>query len=393
MRGTRSTVSFLVCALLSAPLAACGDASAGGRDVEVADSSGVTLVRNLEPDLAIVTRSEAVLSLGGKETEEESFFQVGSWNVDTDRDGNVYVLDLVTSRVQVFDSRGRHVRSMGGKGEGPGELQWAFALAASADGRVRVMDVGKRAFVQWGPGGEVEEADPVPEGYRGGEVEWMKGGMALVLQDRETGADRLVLASPSGETATLATSAAVELKPITLESCGMGFSGMGPIFAPSLVWTAEGNTVVVTRAPGYVLDVFDGGRLVRSIRLEVPARAATAELAKASLGEGMRIGTPDGERVCDPDEVVEKRGFAPVLPAVAKLALAPDGTVWAQRFAVGDEPLVIDLFDPEGRYVGRLPEGFPFPVGFLPDGRLLTSEKDELDVERLVVRTWAVERP
>jgi hypothetical protein len=41
--------------------------------------------------------------------------------------------------------------------------------------------------------------------------------------------------------------------------------------------------------------------------------------------------------------------------------------------------------------VGTLPPGTPFPVGFLPDGRLLISETDELDVSRLVVLVATLE--
>jgi len=31
-----------------------------------------------------------------------------------------------------------------------------------------------------------------------------------------------------------------------------------------------------------------------------------------------------------------------------------------------------------------LPADAPYPIGFLPDGRLLAAERDELDVVRLV---------
>lgn len=53
--------------------------------------------------------------------------------------------------------------------------------------------------------------------------------------------------------------------------------------------------------------------------------------------------------------------------------------------ATGAAPKPIDVFDREGRYLGTLPAGSPFPIGFLPDGRILVA--DEFDVERLVLRT------
>lgn len=89
--------------------------------------------------------------------------------------------------------------------------------------------------------------------------------------------------------------------------------------------------------------------------------------------------------------VHEKQGFAPYLPMVKRLAYAPDGTLWVQRYTVAEEPQPVDIFDPDGRYLGTLPDGSPFPVGLLPDGRILVSEKDQMDVERVVVRTVALD--
>ena len=82
-----------------------------------------------------------------------------------------------------------------------------------------------------------------------------------------------------------------------------------------------------------------------------------------------------------------QQGFAPYLPAIGQVAIAPDGGLWVERYGVGDGPHTIDVFDAAGRYSATLPEGAPFPVGFLPGGRILVSERDAVDVERLVVRT------
>lgn len=367
--------------------AACGSGAAGGASVETTDSAGVVIVRNRSADLPLMLASEAVRSLGGKETDEESFYRVGSWNVGTDASGNIYVLDRQAYRVQAFDSAGRHLWTRGRQGGGPGELRFPFTLAVAGDGRLWVVDVGKRSLVHWGSAGEVLPSEPVPQGYIGGEAEWTSAGLVMPLEDPASGADRLVLLTEAREQVVLSSIPATDRKPIHLASCGMGFSGMAPIFSPSLVWTASASAVVVARNPEYVLDVYEDGRLVRSVRRDVPPRPATAELARASLGEGMRVRTEVGERLCDAAEVVEQLGFASHLPTVARIALAPSGVLWVERYGVGDEPKPVDVFDREGRYLGTLPAGSPFPIGFLPDGRILVVEEDELDVQRLVVRT------
>ncbi len=42
--------------------------------------------------------------------------------MDMDDKENLYVLDVITRHVHIWDSRGKYLRSFGGKGEGPGEL-------------------------------------------------------------------------------------------------------------------------------------------------------------------------------------------------------------------------------------------------------------------------------
>jgi hypothetical protein len=144
--------------------------------------------------------------------------------------------------------------------------------------------------------------------------------------------------------------------------------------------------MAVSRIPEYVVDVFEGMTHVASFRRAIPNETATHERAIAELGEGMRIGVGGGDqvRVCDSEEVVEKRGYAPVVPQIAGVAVAPDGTIWVQRKGVGNEEAPIDIIDPSGAYTGTLPAGTPFPDAFLPNGNLLSVERDELDVEYVV---------
>lgn len=371
----------------------CTDGSTEAIRAEVTDSAGISIVRSVSEDLPLRLESEPVLALGGKDTPEESFYSIAASTVATDGDGNLYVLEWDAYRVQVFDSTGTHQRTLGRQGGGPGELQYPFGLAVAAVGRVWVVDVGKRALVGWTRDGDVLPQEPLPVAYSGGRVEWTPSGLFMPLRDSL--AHHLALIREAGEPQVLASLPLAETRSVELTSCGMFFGQREPIFSPSLTWTAAGNTVVVARNPDYVLDVYEDGRLVRSIRRDLPPRPASEELARASLGEGWRvgIGSQGREVVCDPAEVVEQQGFAPYLPMVGALAYAPDATLWVQRYTVASDPSPIDLFDPDGRYIGTLPEGSPFPIGFLPDGRILVSETDELDVQRLVVRTVQLEQP
>lgn len=66
--------------------------------------------------------------------------------VELDDDGNVYVLDGLAPAVRVFDSDGQYVRSLGGRGAGPGEFMRPNGLIITEEGRLWVRDSGNRRY-------------------------------------------------------------------------------------------------------------------------------------------------------------------------------------------------------------------------------------------------------
>ena len=123
---------------------------------------------------------------------------------------------------------------------------------------------------------------------------------------------------------------------------------------------------------GFRVDVLEGHGLVGEDRLSRSEAEAYLE-AQGYLGP------------CDDDvgETIEKHGFHPQPQIVRGLAVAPDGRLWVQMNTV--EGTRILLLDPEGHMEGALPQGFPMPVAFLPDGRPLIQVVDALDVQRIGV--------
>ena len=129
-----------------------------------------------------------------------------------------------------------------------------------------------------------------------------------------------------------------------------------------------------------------------SVRRDVPLRQATRELAIEHMGEGLRVrfGARD-PCVIPPGEIVEKRGYAEVVPTIQTVRVGPTGELWVERFAIGEKVTgSIDVFASNGAYLGTLPTGSVAPVILLPEDRVGVMEKNEFDVERLVV--LAVER-
>ena len=372
-------------------IAACLTTACSGADhaspIQRTDSAGIEIVSHTGPDTPLDWTFSVAFTLGGKDTDEESFYEVGSTMIGVDAAGRIYVLDHSGNRVVVFDAAGRHVRTMGGEGGGPGEMRFPITLSVAPDGTVHVFDIAKRGFIRFGPDGAVLDEERVTVTPGNGAPRFVGTRLVVPIRDLdvEHGTDRRELILVTGaDTAAFATVERPAGGTITLTSCGMQMMGVGPVFQPDLRWSGFGGTVAVTNATGYDITVYRDGTPVRMLRRSVAPAPASPEAAERQGGTGMKVVTPEGVRTCDAAEVVEQRGVAEVIPVIANLAEGPSGTLWVRRTAEPDGPQPIDVFDGDGAYLGSLPAGSPFPAAALGD-RLIAVERDDMDVERLVI--------
>lgn len=397
MRSDRShgvvpQIGVVLSVALVAALAGCSSGGHGAARVERRDSAGVEIVRSPGPDVILDWRFEPGLRLGGAAEGPQSFYHLWPGAVVTDRAGRIYVLDPDAAHVVAFDSTGRYLRTFGTKGGGPGELEQPTAIAVGPGGSVTVADAGKGAFVRYDP-----DAHPLPQiafgdrRYFGGPIAATTRGLAFPVHERSDPSSpdvepmRLAVYG-AADTLTVVSFRRPRPKSLRFESCsGLLSIAMPPLFTPDLVWAAREDTIAAVAGTAYAVDLFAGGRRFASLRRAVEPREVTDEMARREVAEGMTISGGGVRCTLDPAEVVAKRGHAPVLPTIEGLALAPDGRIWVRRGAVKGEDPNIDVLDRDGSYMGTLPPGSPFPAAFLPDGRLVTTETDEMDVNRIVV--------
>lgn len=83
------------------------------------------------------------LRIGDIRNENEAFFyKIG---IAVDGQGDIYVVDKAKARIQKFSARGRFLRSIGKKGQGPGEFENPMTMSIMVDKKndLFVLDQGK----------------------------------------------------------------------------------------------------------------------------------------------------------------------------------------------------------------------------------------------------------
>lgn len=374
-----------ILALAIAALGSACTAAPAAPPVVRTDSAGIEIVRNTGEDSALEWSFEPVVRLGGADEGPQSFYRLSYSLIEVDRRGNLHVLDAASHRVLVFSADGRHLRTLGRKGSGPGELEWPAALDVSAGGTVSVRDISKPGLVQWDSAGTALTSEPLSISLYS---DFSLVGNALVApvrappSDDQVSRERLLVmrATDTTEIAVLALPT-----PAMLDFGCVGIM-LPPRFSPSLVWGADERRIAVAVDVGYDVRLVEGEQESR-IRREMPAREVTREMAIQDIGEGMTVGFGGAAPPCkvQPDVLIERQGFAPVLPAIGAIALSPDGSIWIRRGDIEGEPRIIDIFDAEGVYRGTLPPDSPFPAAFTPAGEIVAIEKDAMDIDHLVV--------
>ena len=368
-------------------VAACGG-EPGGPRTTVSDSAGVFLVTAPGEEQSLKWEAERVLEIAPAEDESGGFF--GVRDVDVVHGDRIVVLDGEGKKVVLFDGEGHLLAQYGREGSGPGEFQYPVQLTTTPSGGVTVFDVLNRRLERFDSTLMPLAPDALQIPYFGGHMAYAGAFLVLPTTDPEDLVGHTEVLSALGETDSLAIvrySRQIS-GPIQLESCGMRLSGIAPIFAPAMRWSAgPGGMVVVVGTERYEVDVYREPhfRLDRRIRRTLPPIEATTEMAEATIGDGMRVMTPGGERVCEADEVVEKRGFAREVPPIARVAVSPRGEIFLQRWAPQGEPRLIDVLTSDGGFLGTLAAGFPFPMAFLGEDRIVVTEEDELEMTSVVV--------
>lgn len=114
-------------------------------ETEITFIYGIEIISNPSDPKKGLTTYNLVddLSIGLSDGGDNYLFNRIS-DIDVDDDGNIYVVDSGNIRIQVYDSRGKYIRTIGSKGQGPGEFNFLEQIDLDLNGKISTFDVNSR---------------------------------------------------------------------------------------------------------------------------------------------------------------------------------------------------------------------------------------------------------
>ncbi len=385
---------------VAAAVFAVGCGSGGGEAVPASrDSAGVRIVESGRPawgsDSGWRVEPEPFLDIGSADGGEPYLFN----DVETALrlgNGTIVVANAGSGELRVFDSTGRHIRSAGRKGGGPGEFGQSSVhiwqapngdiLAEDAENRrVNIFDSAQafRATVALDP---PPAGRPMLQGvFSDGSWlvrAWVEGTESSEGEWRSTSVYHRY-GSDGKHLATLVQAP----EPVLLRASDGKMSTFLPVpFSPNSFAVTVANTVLLNSggAAGLVQVAADGA--VQSIyRWQLPRHKST-ELVDAYRRAEL-AGTRDSVwKRLRGAFFVRSLPMPEFVPAYVRMIVDYGGNIWLQRYYLDtNKERINDILAPDGRWLGTvtLPVGlWVLQVG--PDF-LLGWRRDASDVEHVVV--------
>jgi hypothetical protein len=423
----------LLGALACAALAACagdGGTTTASAWRTVTDTVGDTVVvRTLgASDSAAALRLVEELRIGEFEGADE--YQFASVGFVLPAPGNgVYVWDRTLTSLRQYDSAGAFVRRIGGKGGGPGEYGAANGIVLLRDGRLvlwdprntrmTVYDSAGAAVGSWrfasnlfvgGFGGLL--ADTADNVYA---MNWFR--LADTTREALPGerSGYLVL-GPDGAVRDSVLPPRLDAPAASIVASSNGGTSMSNVpFAPQRAWTVSpfgyvvsgvGDRYAITlHRPGAPLRI---ERDVAAVPVDPDEKANAEEIAIAQM------------RQTDPSWRWNGPPIPDTKPLFGAIRVAADGRIWVQRALAGvrvepeepslqgsrvapagegpreripprrwRDPVVFDVYEPDGRLVGTLAVPERAQVIHMRGDHAWGVERDEVDVP--YVLRWRIE--
>ena len=376
----------------------------------VRDSAGVAIVEHQAPDWAAgaswtIPDSPAVAIGAAMAEEPYQLFRV----TDAERgsDGRIHVLNSGSGEVRIFDADGGFLGRMGRSGRGPGEFRYPVRLWLLPGDSVMVHDAQFGPRVVFAPDGTVARAETLDraavmallgEGRATEDLRPLADG-GLIAVAWIVGSD---MQSPEGQLFRPAFDIALIAPDLSrVSSLGNGYGieqmwvnvggrrdNITALFSPHYQIAAGGSPPRIAIGNGDIYDIrlhAADGTLAQVIRRTSSPAAVAAEDRERRTAEYLAYAESQG-RLEQTRRLLAALPEQQFLPAHGELFVDDGGNVWVQEYrAPSHATSRWTVYDREGRIAGTFETARDLSFMHIGDDFLLAVERDEDDVERVVL--------
>lgn len=300
---------------------------------------------------ATAWRAVEVLRIGRADGDGPEVF-AAPLSMETDSEGNLYVLDVMAMQVRAFAPDGRHLRTFGGSGAGPGEFRQPGAIVRGPEANLWIYDPGNSRFTVFDTNGTLRRTHPRnnPTNFNPwpGRIDdagrlWDAGSAGSL------GAPPLLLWTEiDGDGSGQAPLPDFQPEQFKAAQGQTNFAAPVP-FSPQFHWTldADGRVWGGVSERYRLAHFVPGGDTLRVVELETePVPIAAAE--RAAAVEELSWFTDQGGRI-DAARIPQRK------PAFTDVRTDDRGWLWVTpSLPAGSSGSAFDVFDPDGVYRGRV---------------------------------------
>ncbi|MCL7963782.1 MAG: 6-bladed beta-propeller [marine benthic group bacterium] len=420
MMPARTSVSKLVSLLSIFAVCACSteaDREQAATWEAVHDTIGDTVIvhtvsGSVWGDTAILVPEVSIGMLEGP--EEYTFGQV--YSLAQGDDGTIFVVDRQVPALRVYEPDGTYRTTFGRAGGGPGEYERPDGgLAVLSDGRVLLRDPANARIQVYSPEGEPLDEWRIRGGFNTSSrmvVDTQDRAYTIILLDVEadvtdwrSGLVQILPDGTPGDTLEVPDTGyegpRIEARREG-EDGGMSVSVNGVPFSPSEdTALSPGGYFIHGISTDYTLTLLKPGRPIRIVKDYEPVPVAGGEKREEEAFAIRDMRQTDPAWKWDGPPIPDRK------PPYRDIQAGEDGTVWilvsqpgirrddpdydpTDADAIADEwyePIVYDVFDDDGSYLGavRTPAGFsPYPAPLFTREEVLATVRDEYDVQSVV---------
>lgn len=306
---------------------------------------------------------------------------------DVDAWGRIFVLDDLAQEVRVFDSDGAFVRTVGRKGEGPGEFLQAGSVDLSRNGEIWVMGMSQGRVAIFDTAGTFMRQEPTLAGgmvlkpYPGGfdpvgryNVVLRGGGLRRMARFDQSFSPIDTISLPENPE---------ETEYFELVNEGGGGIRVGVPFQGFMTWRFSRTGTVWTLLAGryQLTEMTSDGDVLRRITKEHEPIPVTGDELEEAI-ERLDWFTNQGG-------TIDRSKFPRSKPATRSFFVDDERNLWVELVVPfadeADAGRIFDIFDAEGRFLGTI--RLPFALTREPivrDGMMYGVTSDEAGVEYVV---------